>query len=429
MTFSWARALIVARREYLTVVRRKAFLFTIIAVPLYFGGIMTLNTVIGSSGRRESLRSFTRLGVVDSSGLYANPTLSFVTPMAADPFKAGAKAETYRTEVALYPGQPALEKAIRSGELSQGLVIAADYLESGRLRRYARSSGIFSGAGSGRPIERWLVKNLLAGRGDSLRIERAARPAGALDFYTLSKQGRFEVQGDRREMLEFMIPLLFAVLLGMCIMTGGQYLLQGVSEEKESRILESLLCTLSAEDLLAGKMLGLGAVGFTLVAVWMGAGVALSAPMLAMAEVHLSPALLALAVVYFLLGYVFYASLMTGLGAVTSNMRESQQFAVMLSFANFLPIILILPLMAHPDGTLAVTLSLLPPTAPGTMMLRLASPLANVPTWQIAASLALLALAGWVVLRGAARVFRIGLLMYGKTPNLPEILRWARAGK
>ncbi len=158
-----------------------------------------------------------------------------------------------------------------------------------------------------------------------------------------------------------MVPFMFSILLGMCIITGGQYLLQGVSEEKESRILESLLCALSPEDLLAGKLLGLGATGLTLVGVWMGAGVALGGPMMALADVQLPPALLALAVVYFLLGYLFYAGLMTGIGAVTNNMREAQQFAMMFTFANFVPFILLTTLLSKPDGPLAVGLSLFPP--------------------------------------------------------------------
>jgi ABC-2 type transport system permease protein len=428
MKFSWARALIVARREYLTAVRRKAFLFTLIAVPLYFGGVVTLATRGEISGRRDSMRSFTRLGVVDSSGVYANASHLIVTPVAIDPVHDPDRLETYRTEVRFYADQASLEGALRSGELAQGLVIPADYLTSGRLRRYARSSGIFSSL-SGSPISRWLVKNLLAGRVDSARVERAARPYVDMDLYALNKEGRFELRGDRREMTEFMLPFMFAILLAACIMTGGQYLLQGVSEEKESRILESLLCTLSAEDLLLGKLLGLGAVGMTLVAVWMGAGLVLGSPMMAMAQIHLPPALFVFAVVYFLLGYLFYASLMIGIGAVTNNMREAQQFAMMFSFANFLPIIVLTNLLAHPDGPLAVTLSLFPPTAATAMMLRMALPSADVPPWQIAASVVLLAAAGWIVLRGAARVFRIGLLMYGKTPSLPEILRWARTDR
>jgi len=429
MRLSWARALIVARREYLTAVRRKAFFFTLIAVPLYFGGVMAIATRGEISGRRESLRALTRLGVVDSSGLYSGATRLIVTRMATDPTSAPEKLETFRTRVEFYPDQASLERALRSQQIPQALVIPADYLETGKLRRYARSSNMFSQGSAVRPIERWLVRNLLADRLDSARVERAVRPAIAMDLYALGKDGRFAIKDDRREMLDFMIPFLVAMLLAMCIMVGGQYLLQGLSEEKESRILESLLCALSAEDLLAGKLLGLGAAGFTLVAAWIAAGLALGSPMMAVAQVQLEPGLLVLAVAYFLLGYLFYGSLMTGIGAVTNNMREAQQFAMMFSFMNFIPVIVLTSIMAHPDGALAVVLSLLPPTAPTAMMLRLGTPSSSVAPWQIGLSLVLLAGSGWLVLRGAARVFRIGLLMYGKTPSLPEILRWARTGK
>ena len=429
MRFSWTRAFIVARREFLTTVKRKAFLFTLIAVPLYFGGVMALATRGETSGRRDSMRAFTRLGVVDSSGLYAGATPEITTRMAVDPTEAPDKLETFRTEVVFYPDQARLERALRSGEITQGLTISADYLTTGVTRRYSRSLGTFNTSSAVRPIERWLARNLLAGVADSLRIERVVRPASDMDLYTLGKDDRFEIKDARRELLEFMVPFMVAMLLGVCIMTGGQYLLQGVSEEKESRILESLLCTLSPEELLAGKLVGLGGVGLALVAVWMGAGAALSAPMLATARLPLSPGLLALAVAYFLLGYLFFASIMTGIGAVTNNMREAQQFSMMFSFANLLPIIVLTQILAKPDGALAVTLSLFPFTAATGMMLRLGTPASAVPAWQIAASLALLALSGWLVLRGAARIFRIGLLMTGKTPNLPEILRWMRAGR
>jgi ABC-2 type transport system permease protein len=429
MNFSWSRALIVARREFLTTVKRKAFLFTLIAVPLYFGGVMTLATRGSLSDRRDSMRSFTRLGVVDSSGLLTGAALEIVTSMATDPAQAPKQLETYRTRVVFYPDQAGLERALRSDSIAQGLTVSADYLTTGVTRRYARSTGTFNSTSSVRPIERWLARSLLAGHADSLRIERATRPAGAMDLYTLGKDDRFEVKDERREMLEFMVPFMVSILLGVCIMTGGQYLLQGVSEEKESRILESLLCAVSPEELLTGKLVGLGGVGFALVAAWIGAGAVLSAPMLALANLPLSPGLLALAVAYFALGYLFFASIMTGIGAVTNNMREAQQFSMMFSFANLVPILVLTQILSKPDGPLAVTLSLFPFTAATAMMLRLGTPSSAVPAWQIALSLALLALSGWLVLRGAARVFRIGLLMTGKTPNLPEIWRWARAGK
>lgn len=429
MSLSWARALIIARREYLTTVRRKAFLFTMIGMPLYFGFVMTMAIKPEVSDRRETLRKFARLGVVDSSGVFADAPREIRTAIAVDPFKDPLKTETYRTAVVFYPDQAGAEQALRSRQVAQALVIPADYLATGKVRRYVVSSGLFSNTSAGRPVERWLVRGLLAGHVDSARIERAARPAGAMDLYSLDNEGRFQLKDDRREVFEFMLPFMFAMLLGLCIVTGGQYLLQGVSEEKESRILESLLCTVTAEDLLAGKLLGLGGAGLTLVAVWLGTGAAIGAPSMAMLEFRFPPLLLALGIAYFLLGYLFYASLMIGVGAITNNMREAQQFAFMFTFANFVPFLMLNVLMNHPSGALAVGLSLFPPTAPVTMMLRAAAPSAAVPLWQIGLSLVLLAGAAWLALRAAARVFRIGLLLYGKTPNLPEILRWVRAGR
>ncbi len=435
MTLSWKRAWIVARREYLTTVRRRAFLITLVAMPLYFGGIMVFTTRSADSNRVATIRGFTSLAVVDSSGLFADApryVTSDLPPAAPATNAAGAvtggPTASVRTEITLYPDQAALETALRTGVARRGLVIPADYLTTGRLRRYSSEQNLLSSGGT-RTIERWLAQGLMLGSTDSLRTRRVVQPSTIVEDFALGRSGRFELKDDRREMLDFMIPFLFSVLLGTCILTGGQYLLQGLSEEKESRILESLLCTLSAEDLLAGKLLGLGGAGLTLVAVWMGTGLALGGPMAAMAHVAPSPTILLLSVAYFLLGYLFYGSLMTAIGAVTNNMREAQQFAMMFTFAIFLPFLTMTRLLAQPNGALAVGLSLFPPTAATTMLLRLALPMADVPLWQLLASLILLAITGALVLRGAARVFRIGLLMTGKPPNLPEILRWARMGR
>jgi ABC-2 type transport system permease protein len=428
MKFSWARALTIARREYLTTVRRKAFLFTMIGMPLYLTFVMSMAIKPQMNDRRETLRKFKTLGVVDSSGLYAGASREIQTELAVDPLKDPLKTETHRTEIRFFDDQASAEKALRANQVAQVVVVPADYLRSGKLRRYTGASGIFASSTGERPVERWLVRNLLVGHADSLRIERVVRPMRSMELYALDRRDQFALKDDRRELFEFLMPFMFAMLLGLSIVTGGQYLLQGVSEEKESRILESLLCTVTAEELLAGKLLGLGGAGLTLVAVWTTAGTMTAAPMAALMNFSFPPMLMALALVYFALGYLFYASLMTGIGAVTNNMREAQQFAFMFTFANFIPFIMLSMIMNHPDSGVAVALSLFPPTAPVTMMLRMAIPTSSVPAWQIALSIALLAVAAWLAVRAAARVFRIGLLLYGKTPNLPEILRWARSG-
>src|SRR5207247_8298232 len=166
------------------------------------------------------------------------------------------------------------------------------------------------------------------------RVELVTRPLHHEALYALNRDGQFELKNEARELLDFLLPFALGLLLGLAIVIGGQYLLQGGSEEKESRILESLLCTVSAEELLAGKLVGLGGAGLTLVGLWMAMSAWFAAPAAALAHLHLSPMLLVVMLAYLLLGYLFYGSLMTGIGAITNNMREAQQFAFMFTFAN-----------------------------------------------------------------------------------------------
>jgi len=326
--------------------------------------------------------------------------------------------------VEFYPDQPTADRALRAGAVTQVLVIPPDYLEHGSLRRYARSFNLFSDADR-RVVGSWLVRGLAGDRLEPARVERATRPTMGMDFYALDRHGNFELKDDSREVLDFLLPFAFAMLLGLSITVGGQYLLQGIGEEKESRILESLLSNVSPEELLGGKLFGLGAAGLTLVAIWVAMGVGVFSSGLLLARPSIPPIVFALGLVYFLAAYLFYGSLMTGIGSLASNMREAQQFAVWLSFLNFAPMIILTLILSRPGAPLPVALSLFPPTAATTMMVRLVAPSSVVPPWQIAVSLTLLIAAAWLTLRLSARIFRVGLLMYGKTPTLPEIMRWA----
>ena len=433
MSASWSRVRTIARREYLTTIRRKAFVFTIIGLPALYSFLMFIMIKPQVGEAMRAIRNFHTLGVVDSTGLLAgaprvidNTLLPEGNPFARPaPGAAPPPVQSFHTDVRFYPDQPTAEAALRAGSVDQMLIVPADYLSTGKLRRYARSNNLFSSADE-RTVTRWLVRGLLQGQVDSLHIERVARPARGMELYTLDRDGHFELKDDARELIDFLVPFAFGMLLGLSIVIGGQYLLQGVAEEKESRILESLLCTVSAEDLLFGKLLGLGGAGLTMVGAWILMGAFAASPVAMLAHVQVSPQLLVLAVVYFLLGYLFYGSLMTGIGAVTNNMREAQQFSFVFTFMNFIPFYMLTMILGRPDAPLAVGLSLFPPMAPVAMLLRLAAPSSAVPAWQIALSLALLAGSGWLAILLAAKVFRVGLLMHGKTPNLPEIIRWVR---
>ena len=433
MIFSWARAMTVARREFRTTVQRKAFLFFVIGTPAYFAFVMWVSSAGELKEKSQVLQELSNIGVVDSSGLFQNASAEIVTVMRADeanPFRRKAPGglapdQSFHTRIESFTDAAGADDALRQRRISQVVVIPSDYLASGRVRRYARTSSLFSSADR-RAVGTWLASNLVRGRVDSLIAARVAQPSEHELLYTLNKRGEYELKDNKRELVDFMLPFGFAMVLGLCIMIGGQYLLQGVAEEKESRILESLLCTVSAEELMAGKLFGLGGVGLLVVGIWMSVGMSLVGPALMMAGVHIPGSVLVIALAYFLLGYLFFGSIMTGIGAMTNNMREAQQFAVWFTFMNFAPFIMITLLLGRPNAPLAVGLSMFPPTAAGAMMLRLTGPSASVPDWQVAASLTLLAGAAALALLVAARIFRVGLLMYGKTPTLPEMLRWAR---
>lgn len=428
--FSTDRVFTVARREFLSTVRRKAFLLTLLGTPAYFAFVLTISSGSAKGERTEALRDLRAIGYVDSSGYFGQSEPSITTDVAQSDVSSSQRSVPnatpvhFETSVRSFPDQTTAEAALRAGQVNQIVIIPSDYMATGHIRRYARSNNLFSNADK-RVVASWLARTLVHGRVDSTLAARVAKPADREQLYALDRNGHFELKDDKRELLDFLLPMFFAMLLGLSIIIGGQYLLQGVSEEKESRILESLLCQVTPSELMAGKLIGLGSVGLLVIATWVTAGGIASGPMLAAMPIQIPLPLIGIAVAYFLLGYVFYGSMMTAISAVTNNMREAQQFSVWFTFANFLPFIMLTRILGHPSAGLAVGLSLFPPTAATAMMLRLTAPSSVVPGWQLALSMALLALTGWLVLRGAARIFRVGLLMYGKTPSLPEILRWA----
>ena len=436
MSRSVNKVLIIARREYLTTVRRKAFVFTLLLTPavFFFGGVVSTKLQISQAVAKANESRI--VAVVDSSGLYANAPLAYeyMPPVEPnlDPRQAGkpvARPKPVPVILRQYVGQQVALDSLEAGHVKTVLVISSDFLTSGRLRVYEKDTRTFTNSGDYRPLTNWLSRNLLAGLTDSLRVERTLWIGRGLDYYTKDRDGRWALKDDAKELAGFLLPFALAFMLAMAIISGGQYLLQGVSEEKESRILESMLCSVTPAELLAGKMLGLGSAGLTLVGAWILAGAYTSAGVLSFIHVSVPASLLALGLLYFLCGYIFYASIMMSVGALTSNLREATQFSGYLTILNVCPFWAMVVFINTPNAPLAVGMSLFPPTAATSMMLRMSASAVSgavIPPWQIATSLALLAVSGVVTLALGSKLFRLGMLLYGKTPNLPEIMRILR---
>jgi ABC-2 type transport system permease protein len=205
--------------------------------------------------------------------------------------------------------------------------------------------------------------------------------------------------------------------------------MRSVLEEKSSRVMEVLLSAVTAKELMAGKIVGVGAVGLTQLAVWSLMGLTVAAPAVAAMREQLAGMQLNLnAVIYFfiffILGYLLYSSLFAALGAMVNTEQEAQnlQFFVMLPL--ILSTVLMMLVMRQPDSTVSMVSSLFPFCTPILMYIRIL--VQQPPMWQILLSIGLLIATNYGVLVVCSRIYRVGILMYGKRPTLPELAKWLR---
>jgi len=220
------------------------------------------------------------------------------------------------------------------------------------------------------------------------------------------------------------------MMLYVTTLMWGQALMTGVIEEKASRVVELAVSSMSPWSLLSGKLLGIGGAGLTQLLVWVFSMAAIStfgAPMLAASEVpmpEITPLILTSYVIFFLLGFFLYASLYAAVGASVNTVQEAQSLVFPVMMPLILSVMFFPFVLQNPDSRLSVIPSLITPCTPIVMFLRIT--VLTPPAWQIVLSILLTALTTAGVMWVSARIYRVGILMYGKRPTFPEILRWVR---
>lgn len=408
----WRKVWVVTRHEYLTNVRRVGFIIMTASVPVL--GIVVLLFGTFFAGQARQLGDYLEqqfeigdkaIGVVDGSG-YFFPILP-----------------EYREDFIPFESEAEAEAALQAEEVSKVLLIGEDYLETGRVVVLSMGSGFDAAVISdSAAVRAFFVDHLLAGQVDPALQERAAAPA-KVEPRVISSDGEAQGEGPWGFAFTFIIPYFLAIFLVTTIFTSSGYLLQSVAEEKESRVIEIVVSSVRPVELMAGKVIGLGALGLTQVLVWVGSAMGFSggaAALLAVAgAVSIPTRVLVLGVIYYLLGYTLYAILMAGVGALGATMRESQQLAGIFSFFAAVPYMISGFLFTNPNMTIARVLSFFPLTAPTMMMMRV--PLAEVPLIDVVGSIVILLLSIPAALWVGAKLFRVGLLIYGKRPTLREI--------
>jgi len=318
--------------------------------------------------------------------------------------------------------------ALIRGDISEYFVIPQDYISTGVINRYTLEKQLEASPAITAAVNNFLLNNLLAGKVPAATITRIEAP---LNLVTTRLTETGAVAPEQGGYGNLIIPFVFSILLALSIIFSSTYLLQGLGEEKENRLIEILLSSVSARELLTGKVLGIGAAGLVQVGIWV-----ISAPLLLnlasssvggfISTIQLPANFIALAVVYFILGYLLFAVLSAAIGAISSGSREGQQLIGVFTIPLLIPLWFTSLIMFFPDNPAWVFFTIFPLSAPVEVIMRLG--VSDIPAWQLVVSLAVLVLSIVGVLLLTTRVFRTYLLMYGKRPGIREVLRSLRSG-
>lgn len=383
---------LVAKHEFLTNIRKRAFLFAVFGIPALMGGIIGLVWWVSTAASEQGIDSGT-IGFVDGAGILIEESVS-------------------ELDSRLYPDMDAAQVALDTGEIAAYVVIPPLYMTTGNFSLYANGRTTDN---LQEQIELFIAENIVHGLDSDAPVERLLDPVNSSVF----------MENSQRELSEtgliglFIVPLLFVVILMMALQLSSQYLMSSVVEEKSNFVIEILITSVTPYQLLTGKLIGLGLLGLIQVVVWLLLGVGLTAfggSLEFMSAIQIPVDFVAIVLVYFVLTYFLYASMLAGIGAVVGSEHESQQYAGLLSMGLAIPIFFLTVLLTDPESPLFTVLMLIPMSSAVTYMLRY--PFVPASAELIALSLLILAVTTVVMTWLSARVFRWGLLLYGKRVSL-----------
>jgi ABC-2 type transport system permease protein len=422
-------------REYLERVRTKAFVITTVLTPLIFAAIFGLPILLATRGGNQTQK----VAVAQAAGQTS------IVPVLRSRLERRPQAprpDVQRNTGVSIPGfefQPVevaagresetrerLISEVRAGRLDGCLWFEGDPTAGGRIEYNGRNvTDMIALRTLEQAVSSAVVQLRLVSRGiPADDVQRLVKPV-QMRTVRVSDKGVREERG-----ITFIISIFFLMVLYMTLMLYGAAVMRSIIEEKTSRVFEVLLSSVKPMELLAGKILGGAAVGLTQYAVWILMALVAGSGMLGslrtqMGEISVPGSLLFYFALFFVLGYLLYSTMFAALGAVVNSEQEAQQLQMTVMWFLIIPILVAQLVIRAPNSTAAVVLSLIPFFTPMLMFLRIN--LITPPAWQVALSIALLLATNFAVLWLSARIYRVGILMYGKRPTLPELVRWVRA--
>jgi ABC-2 type transport system permease protein len=433
------KTLIVAQSEFATLVRSKAFIISMILMPVVMGvSILLVRATKDSTDGKD--RTF---AVVDYSGVIAEPLLAVAGMYnASGPVAVGAGLSRKGPRfipVEVKPGgrsaedlRVELSDRVRKQELFAFVELPADIVDpaAGAQIRY------YSDHPSYNALPQWLKATVnavvLNERFRQASVDRALfvrltkqAPLEELGLFARAGDGHVKAAEEVDAARAYGVPLAVLMLMYITVMSSAPQLLNSVIEEKMSRISEVLIGSVTPFQLLMGKLVGGAAASVLLASIYIAGGLAFAQYWGGYASA-VTPALLAWFLLFLVMSLFIFGSLFVAIGAACNDLKDSQNMMTPVMLLVMMPIFTAGSVLRAPDGTLAMVLSLIPTAAPFLMMLRI-SLQPGPPAWQIATSVALMAATVMVVVWAAGKIFRTGLLMQGKSATVAEMLRWVTA--
>jgi len=423
---------IIARREYLERIRSKAFIVMTILLPAIMFGLTVVPTFLmlrntGETKHIAVIASNKTKGemVRDQLAKAAEARATAVANATGMNRRNNAQEKVkYQVDIVTDTSQAqkdALTDKVKKKQLDGAVFAGDDDLKTGKVSFVNRD---VSNTNTKDDVENALTRTFRQSFLGSKGLTQE-------DIETSFK--RVEVvstnpEGISNPLAVFFTAFAMVMIMYVTVLMYGINVMRAIIEEKTSRVMEVMLASARPMEMMGGKIIGVGAVGLTQVAIWAtAAGAYFSFNLMASgSSLHniISIKLLIFFAVFFLLGYILYSTLCAAIGAMVNSDQEAQQLQFIVMAPLIVSIVLMGSIIQSPNGPTAVWASLFPLTAPLIMFLRVC--IEMPPVWQIGLSMGLMALTAYVLVFLCARIYRVGVLMYGKRPTLPEIVKWIK---
>ncbi len=431
---------LIAKREYLERIRTRAFMVMTILIPALMGGALFLPALFVGRHSQDA-KHFVIVASDQSSGNVIADELKAAKSEAVKqkeaakrqeslPKREPLQAQTSRFDIDVdtdssESNRAALAAKVDKKQLDGVIWATADALASKHITFITRDVSSFEeNLEIQQSVSKAVQHDILRSKGLSDAEISNAQTRVQLDAQSPSGRaaGNFETT---------FLPMLFMIMvLYMSVLLYGINVMNAVLEEKASRVMEVVLASAKPTELMAGKVLGVGAVGLTQIAIWVAAGAFLPGAMGGNIDITKIIALKVVVffVVFFVLGYLIYSSLYAAIGAMCNSQQEAQQLSQLVTLPLVLPLFLIGYIIQYPSAPIAVAASLFPLSSPLIMFTRIAlykEPLTRM-GWEIAGAIAIDVVSLYLIILLCAKIYRVGILMYGKKPTLPEIMKWIK---